>query len=141
MGHNRAAGRTGRLSMESNVFACPHCNGPFTIEQIPPSQAVACPHCGGAVAVPDQQSASEPWRDAATGLEESAAALDFLKPSVVSPAPPAEPTPQAPTSKLVLEPRSRIEQERRRTVRNLVLMTVGVIVLAVAVVVLSRIQP
>lgn len=127
--------------MKSNIYHCPHCSGPFTIEQAPPSETVACPHCGGAVALPDQKLAVEPRGDAATAPEESAAALDFLQPSVASPAPPASPTPAPPQTKPILEPRSRIELERRRTVRNLVLMTVGVVVLAVAVVVLSQIQP
>jgi hypothetical protein len=69
----------------------------------------------------------------------SALALDFLEqpsahPSTRQPSPPKQPSPPANVRRL-----SRQEKDRRRARRNLVLMAVGIVVLTIAAVVLSRV--
>ena len=147
--------------MESFHFACPHCSGQFEVKHPPPGHAVACPHCGGGVALPpdmplpvdaptqrdESYSAEAPPAEPpmqTSGLGHAAApveppqAFDFIEPPTIAASRPASP---AAGQRVLPEMRrlSREEKERRRTVRNLVLMVVGVVVLVVATVVLSRV--
>lgn len=139
--------------MASFQFACPYCSGEFEVRERPAGEAIACPHCGKAVSLPSERSAEadesapvppiEPGDDedvVAAGNESttSPSALDFLEQPTPGPTtkPSRRPLPRRPPSNV--RRLSREEQERRRMIRNAVLMTIGMIVLAVAVTVLSR---
>lgn len=123
-------------------FACPHCSGQFQVQDPPAGQAIACPHCGRGVALPSELP---PPADA---VEAPPAPPPSPEDGVTLPfdvhEPPALPTGQASrASAHVLPPParaplSRDERERRRTIRNLVLMLAGLVVLVVAALVLSR---
>ena len=143
--------------MESNQFSCPHCNGEFAVEHLAAGQAVACPHCGVAVVLPNAPpeaplppeaaelaSNTDPASEHSRVAEDQGAAshardgaFDFLD-SAGSAADPTTATQRA-SEAVSVRRLTREEKELRRTVRNLVLMIVGVVVLAVTAVVLSRV--
>jgi hypothetical protein len=123
------------------AFSCPHCSGRFEAENPPAGTAVACPHCRGAVSPSD---------DAAGAAREDP--LAFLSPPADSTAPLVPFDLDEPKSiarraarrdrgRLPRQVRrlSREEKARRRARRNLVLMTLGIVVLVVAAVLLSRV--
>ncbi|MBI3838214.1 MAG: hypothetical protein HY288_09820 [Planctomycetia bacterium] len=135
--------------MATFQFACPHCNGPFEVEDPPAGKALACPSCGEPVALPDElpPPGSESVR-LESGAGESAAGE-----SVATPAPfvpfdfrdqstsivrhrPSRRKKRATIKKV--EHLSRSERQRRQQRRSVAMMIVGMVVLCIAVVVLSR---
>jgi predicted Zn finger-like uncharacterized protein len=124
-------------------FACPYCSGQFDVENPPAGQAVRCPHCEASVVLPGEPPAVDAPPPA------NADPLAFLTPPAAGPAPTFAPDEPMPVVREVRKrkprpaPRevrhlSREEKERRRAVRNLVLMTAGVVILCVAAILLSR---
>ena len=148
--------------MASFQFACPYCNGQFAVDDPPAGQAVACPHCGGAIALPaelnpaivapppvaGQPSASEPpsveedapWVAPTPTPSAGATILPFEIESSAIPHIATSIAQHGPGSRKRPPVRRLTRQERntRRLYRNLALMAVGMLVLAVAVVALSR---
>lgn len=120
-------------------LACPHCSHTFALENPPAERQVSCPACGQALALPEHlPAASQP-----PGPTSSFEGAADLAPTVTSPADVAAPpsiVDQGPAAPAVGPVRhlSREEKVQRRQTRSLVLMIVGVVLLAVAAVVLSR---
>ncbi len=122
-------------------FACPHCSGQFQVQDPPAGQAIACPHCGLGVALPSELP---PPADAVETPPESPRSTDGIELpfELDEPAPAMPPSPLAGAPVVLPQtraPMSREDRERRRTIRNLVLMVTGLIVLVAAVLVLSRV--
>ncbi len=122
--------------MEPFQFACPYCSGQFEIDQLPEGNAVACPHCGEAVGFPAELASpqTESARSGAAELPDGV--FDFL-----DRANPATKADSSNTAGRRGRPRTltRQERERLRMRRNVVLMVVGVVVLSLAAVLLSRV--
>jgi hypothetical protein len=123
-------------------FGCPHCGGAFQVQDLPAGQAVACPHCGGGVALPSELPPSA--AAAETAAEPPPVPAEYNQ-GIELPFEPREthvaktavrpPLPPEATTRTSL---TRAQRERRRAVRNLVLMIVGLIVLVGAALVLKR---
>jgi hypothetical protein len=133
--------------MASFEFLCPHCSERFELANPPPGGQANCPRCGRAVAIP-----SELPEQVSPAIDVPAPPTPEPRPAAVEPPPvvfdaeamslelgvrqsrPTEPAEDLPR----IEPLSREEKERRRQVRNLVWMIGGVVLLAIAALVLSR---
>jgi hypothetical protein len=126
-------------------FACPHCRGQFQLDNPPAGGQVACPLCRQVLAIP-------------TDLPPAVAGFDFAPPQAAGGARGVKPPPLAfdpdeasaverpsrrrksppPNDVSVLEPLSRQRQDRRRQMRGLAWMIGGILLLAIAAAVLSR---
>ncbi len=95
---------------------CPHCSEPMAAEDPAGDEALRCPHCGAAMA-----------RPAVTALHANDEAAPVPAEDVAG-------------REVARTPRrlSRAEKDRRRTLRNLLMMIVGVIVLVIAAAVLRQ---
>jgi hypothetical protein len=128
-------------------FVCPHCSGRFELASPTPGGQAACPRCGRSLAIPAELPA------AADGAADDAAAFVPRSPEPDSPAPelafdpgelsgwlPArrEAGPAATPVERPVVHLTREEKEHRRQRRNLIWMIGGVILLAIATIVLSR---
>ena len=128
--------------MEPYRFSCPYCSGEFGVDERPGGQPVVCPHCDRTVALaaePPEPILEAETAEAAAGAPTAPAARQesVSRPS----APPIQPQPSL-RQRQSLPSASRLsrqEKDRRRLRRNLVLMTVGMIVLAIALAVLSQV--
>ncbi len=129
-------------------FACPYCSGQFEIENPPAGQAVACPHCREMVALPAElpPPVRETQSVAPAGseflpprAEANDAVLPFILDEPISPAARRGRQSATRVQRPPVRRLSREEKELHRARRNLVMMVVGVVVLAVAAVVLSRV--
>ncbi len=129
--------------MASFQFACPHCSRPFELENPQAGAVVACPACGESLALPAQLPAALAPDDQGaefappevTNEESVPLAFDLGEPPPLrrGAAAPRK-SPATPAGRQL----SREERMRRQQVRSLVLMIGGVVVLAIAVIVLSR---
>jgi hypothetical protein len=119
--------------MASFEFLCPHCSGRFELENPPPGEQTACPLCGGPLAIPPELPEPPP---APPQVQPASAPAEV---DVTQFGLNVDPSPaRAPGVVSREEPLSREEKERRRQVRSLIWMIGGVLLLAVAAIVLSR---
>ena len=125
--------------MASYHFACPYCSGAFEVSAPELGQAIACPHCAATVTLPTELPPPPP--DLPPAVEEPEGGVyAFLADPTPSPAARSAPSrPSQVTRSSAKRPAiSARERDRRRALRNVVLMVVGLLVLVLAVVVLSR---
>jgi hypothetical protein len=122
-------------------FACPHCSGQFQVQDPPAGEAIACPHCGRGVALPAElpppADVVEAPPDLPLPTDGITLPFDVHEPPTPSAAQPSRASAQV-VRPPARAPLSREERERRRTIRNLLLMLTGLVVLVVAALVLSR---
>lgn len=141
--------------MASFELLCPHCSGRFELANPPRGGQVACPRCGRSVAIPAdvpkpvaerRVTRSKPPPSRPKDADEGEAEPVLLPYDEDEPRPEAQPpveaSPPVPTSEAVHEAPvvrvSREEKARRRQMRSLIWMIVGVVLLAIAVIVLTR---
>jgi hypothetical protein len=126
--------------MASYHFACPYCSGEFEVVAPELGQAIACPHCAQSVTLPAELPPPPP--DFLSGDEQAETApYAFL--SEQSPVPATSQANSRPTNRPVSQSSgrpslSRHERDRRRGVRNVILMVIGTVVLVAAALLLSR---
>lgn len=119
-------------------FVCPHCSGPFELENPPLGERVACPQCGGMLEIPAELPGDDADEDEARATDDSESqptAFDIgeLAPAEMLPHHRSTVHHERPIRQL-----SREEKQRRRQIRSLVWMIGGGVLLAIAVAVLSR---
>jgi hypothetical protein len=125
--------------MASYEFLCPHCNGRFELANPPPGGRVACPLCRQTLAIPTElpepvPAATEPTQPVEAEVRPLAFDVDTASRELEARRKARERADEAPR----IVPLSREEKERRRQVRSLIWMIGGVVLLAIAAMVLSR---
>jgi hypothetical protein len=134
--------------MALTQFDCPHCSGVFQAENPPAGQAVTCPRCGKPVKLPDELPPPAPDSDPPWAIgelpagERSEIAAEPTAPFIPfdfrGDVPGSARGRRPPKKRAVVRTLSPQEKKRSRRVRSVVLMISGLVVLAIAVVVLSR---
>ncbi len=119
-------------------LACPYCAGRFQEVAEAENRAAACPHCGRSVTVPAAPRQVVPPAPPATKFEvegppDPRSPFDFAEPAKVLVNRRGEPVP---LRRLTPE-----EKERYRRRLNLLFALLGMVILAIALVVLLRIRP
>ncbi len=134
--------------MPLTQLICPHCAGVFQADNPAAGEAVTCPRCGHPIQLPDEWSPPAPDGDPPWPVGEFSSGeqtADLAEPT--GPFIPLDIFGDVDSSAHVRRPArkraavrtlSRQEKKRRRQVRSVVLMIGGLVVLAIAVVVLSR---
>ena len=125
--------------MASYHFACPYCNGAFDIAAPELGQGIACPHCAATVTLPTELPPPPPDIPVADDASAGGVYAFLAEPTPPPASRPTAPRPLQTIRRSANRPAiSSRERDRRRAVRNVVLMFVGMLVLVAAVVVLSR---
>jgi hypothetical protein len=133
------------MHMASYEFLCPHCSGRFALANPPPGGRAACPLCGQTLAIPAELPESLPApRGPAAAAQETrqeepeAPSLAFDVDAAARELASRRKRGERPVEAPRIVPLSRAEKERRRQVRSLIWMIGGVLLLAIAAIVLSR---